>query len=136
MIRPPPRSTRTDTLVPYTTLFRSFYRSDSGHELDWRLDIVEEVAAVMRARAELGTDSSGLVVANPLPEADQVDEALHDRLLSEDLAAAAAAGVRGKVVQSFLQEPFHTHRGGESRCAHPEVLLRHAHLARGPSRQR
>src|SRR3546814_13483887 len=23
MIRPPPRSTRTDTLVPYTTLFRS-----------------------------------------------------------------------------------------------------------------
>src|SRR3546814_9219658 len=24
-IRPPPRSTRTDTLVPYTTLFRSFW---------------------------------------------------------------------------------------------------------------
>src|SRR3546814_19661480 len=27
MIRPPPRSTRTDTLFPYTTLFRS---TDSG----------------------------------------------------------------------------------------------------------
>src|SRR3546814_18893350 len=26
MIRPPPRSTRTDTLVPYTTLFRSVSR--------------------------------------------------------------------------------------------------------------
>src|SRR3546814_16575342 len=25
MIRPPPRSTRTDTLVPYTTLFRSAF---------------------------------------------------------------------------------------------------------------
>src|SRR3546814_20648950 len=25
MIRPPPRSTRTDTLFPYTTLFRSIY---------------------------------------------------------------------------------------------------------------
>src|SRR3546814_7543349 len=25
MIRPPPRSTRTDTLFPYTTLFRSLY---------------------------------------------------------------------------------------------------------------
>src|SRR3546814_1473880 len=24
MLRPPPRSTRTDTLFPYTTLFRSF----------------------------------------------------------------------------------------------------------------
>src|SRR3546814_14923089 len=27
MIRRPPRSTRTDSLVPYTTLFRSFYGS-------------------------------------------------------------------------------------------------------------
>src|SRR3546814_13487400 len=31
MIRRPPRSTRTDTLFPYTTLFRSFAR-DSGME--------------------------------------------------------------------------------------------------------
>src|SRR3546814_11333226 len=29
MIRRPPRSTRTDTLFPYTTLFRSFYRFGS-----------------------------------------------------------------------------------------------------------
>src|SRR3546814_2281982 len=27
MIRPPPRSTRTDTLFPYTTLFRSLWRT-------------------------------------------------------------------------------------------------------------
>src|SRR3546814_14684762 len=28
MIRRPPRSTRTDTLFPYTTLFRSWHRGD------------------------------------------------------------------------------------------------------------
>src|SRR3546814_12623663 len=28
MIRPPPRSTRTDTLFPYTTLFRSQHNAD------------------------------------------------------------------------------------------------------------
>src|SRR3546814_11892874 len=35
MIRPPPRSTRTDTLFPYTTLFRSanFYRYDFQNAL-------------------------------------------------------------------------------------------------------
>src|SRR3546814_2647711 len=32
MIRPPPRSTRTDTLFPYTTLFRS--KSGEGMDLD------------------------------------------------------------------------------------------------------
>src|SRR3546814_245673 len=32
MIRPPPRSTRTDTLFPYTTLFRSVaHRESAGH---------------------------------------------------------------------------------------------------------
>src|SRR3546814_6905353 len=30
MIRRPPRSTRTDTLFPYTTLFRSRKRGDNG----------------------------------------------------------------------------------------------------------
>src|SRR3546814_4015625 len=30
MIRPPPRSTRTDTLFPYTTLFRSPCRHRTG----------------------------------------------------------------------------------------------------------
>src|SRR3546814_15110941 len=41
MIRPPPRSTRTDTLFPYTTLFRSFnpqvfkdiYQRFDGHHV-------------------------------------------------------------------------------------------------------
>src|SRR3546814_5180032 len=34
MIRRPPRSTRTDTLFPYTTLFRSVFRLP-GREQDW-----------------------------------------------------------------------------------------------------
>src|SRR3546814_17307841 len=41
MIRLPPRSTRTDTLVPYTTLFRSvrLVRADfRGNETSWKAD--------------------------------------------------------------------------------------------------
>src|SRR3546814_7539626 len=34
MIRRPPRSTRTDTLFPYTTLFRSEYKHD-----EWGVDV-------------------------------------------------------------------------------------------------
>src|SRR3546814_12164218 len=32
MIRPPPRSTRTDTLFPYTTLFRSNGRANTVYD--------------------------------------------------------------------------------------------------------
>src|SRR3546814_14664524 len=34
MIRRPPRSTRTDTLFPYTTLFRSDDRGEAGRGID------------------------------------------------------------------------------------------------------
>src|SRR3546814_1584764 len=36
MIRRPPRSTRTDTLFPYTTLFRSHTKANAHEELWWR----------------------------------------------------------------------------------------------------
>src|SRR3546814_4744748 len=39
MIRRPPRSTRTDTLFPYTTLFRS-YRSKSAFNVAGRLTVI------------------------------------------------------------------------------------------------
>src|SRR3546814_4050742 len=36
MIRRPPRSTRTDTLFPYTTLFRSVYAEDKYENASYR----------------------------------------------------------------------------------------------------
>src|SRR3546814_5750999 len=39
LIRRPPRSTRTDTLFPYTTLFRSLRRRGKRDEADRRIDI-------------------------------------------------------------------------------------------------
>src|SRR3546814_1368503 len=39
MIRRPPRSTRTDTLFPYTTLFRPYLRVDIGHACDYAQSI-------------------------------------------------------------------------------------------------
>src|SRR3546814_13446583 len=58
MIRRPPRSTRTDTLFPYTTLFRSV-RGGDGHRAhlgtDVRIDIGHRGDAVeQRAQVEPG----------------------------------------------------------------------------------
>ena len=84
-----------------TNRFPAFYLTDSGQDLDWRLDSPEEVAAVMAARDRLG-DTSALLVANPLPPARQLDPATHDRVLAEALAAAEAEGIRGKAVTPYL----------------------------------
>src|SRR3546814_9988432 len=51
MIRRPPRSTRTDTLFPYTTLFRSIELSPDDttraqHELNGIMGLIEQLQAV------------------------------------------------------------------------------------------
>ena len=112
-----------------TDRFPGFFLSDSGFPVDASVTSAAEVAAIMRARAELGTDHAALVVANPLPREEQVDPALHDRLLEEGLAAADAAGVRGKAVTPFLLEHLHRESGGESLRANVAIILRNASLA-------
>jgi pseudouridylate synthase len=112
-----------------TDRFPGFYLSDSGFAIDVRVDSVEEVAAIMAARRALGTDGAALVVANPLPPADQMDRSQHDALLDGGLEAAAAAGVRGKAVTPFLLDWFHRESGGDSLRANVTIILRNAELA-------
>src|SRR3546814_14845106 len=53
MIRLPPRSTRTDTLFPYTTLFRSAYKRVFGHSPGTAEKIVN-LRAIHRLEPEIG----------------------------------------------------------------------------------
>src|SRR3546814_6207727 len=59
MIRRPPRSTRTDTLFPYTTLFRSL--SDHAVNDDTAARRVFEYGHIARARREAARSKSALV---------------------------------------------------------------------------
>jgi pseudouridine-5'-phosphate glycosidase len=112
-----------------TTSFPGFYLSDSGQPLEHRVDDPAQVAAVMRHRRELGTDRTALVVANPLPPDEQLDPALHDRVLSEALAGAEAEGVHGKAATPYLLARFHHDTGGESLKVNTRIILRNAALA-------
>lgn len=112
-----------------THAFPGFYLSDSGHRVDWRVDTPAEAAAVLVARREIGTDDRGLVIANPLPPDEEVPPALHDRLLRDGLAAAAAAGTSGKEVTPFLLEFFHRESAGVTLQANIRIILRNARLA-------
>lgn len=93
------------TVVGYgTEHFPGFYLSSSGEPVDWTLRSPEEVAAVIRAQDALGGRQAALVVANPVPEAEQLDPALHDRVLARGLAAAKEKAITGQAVTPFLLE--------------------------------
>jgi pseudouridylate synthase len=117
------------TVLGYgTDTFPAFYLNDSGLPVPWRVDTPEAAAAVVRARAAAGAPG-GVVVANPLPADEQLDPALHDRVLGDGLAAAAREGVVGRDVTPFLLERFHTQTAGESLRANVRLVLRNAELA-------
>jgi pseudouridine-5'-phosphate glycosidase len=105
-----------------------FYLADSGHAAPWRVDSPDEVAAVMRARGELGLGAA-ILVANPLPADEQLDPELHDRVLAEGMAEAARSGVRSKDVTPFLLDRLHRETDGASLAANIRLIRRNAALA-------
>lgn len=109
------------SLVGYrTTAFPGFYLTDSGYTLEHRVDSPEEIAAIIKARKDVGTLSKALVVANPVVK--EMNKALHDEILKSGLEKAQKQGVTGKAVTPFLLEHFHTTSKGESLAINTEII--------------
>jgi pseudouridylate synthase len=116
-------------VVGYATdRFPGFYLSDAGYPVPWRVDHPKEVAEVLANRDALGLGQA-LVVANPLPQEEQLDPDLHDRILDEGLTALRRRGVHGKDVTPFLLDHFHRASAGKSLEANVRIVLRNARLA-------
>ena len=112
-----------------TERFPGFYLTDSGSPLDWSVESEGEAARVIRALPRLGFERTGLMVANPLPEEEQLDPDTHDRALRAGLEELGRRGVRGKDVRPFLLDHFAAETEGKSLGVNKEIILRNAALA-------
>ena len=111
-----------------TTRFPGFYLSDSGFGISWSVSDPGEVAAIMGARRSMQIPS-GLIVAYPIPESDQLDPDLHDQVLQDGMQLATSRGVTGKDVTPFLLDHFHRSTHGASLVVDTQIILRNAELA-------
>lgn len=109
-----------------TDRFPAFYRRDSGLPLDRRCDRVEDLAAAVRAHFDFGF-GTGVLVANPIPEADELAAA--DLEAALDAALAAAAGVTGRDLTPFLLDALRERTGGRSVASNLALLRSNAALA-------
>ena len=112
-----------------TDSFPGFYLTNSGSPLDWSIEDEKEAARLIQALPDLGLERSGLVVANPIPEEEQLDPDLHDRTLHAALGELERRGVRGKEVTPFLLDYLRTETKGESLELNKRIILRNASLA-------
>ncbi|MFD3789614.1 pseudouridine-5'-phosphate glycosidase [Streptomyces cyaneofuscatus] len=112
-----------------TDHFPGFYLSSSGQPVDWTAHSPEEVVEVVRAKEALGGPEAALIVANPVPEQDQLDPALHDRVLAEALDACRERGITGQGVTPFLLEELMRRTEGASLEANLAAVRGNVRLA-------
>ena len=110
-----------------TNKFPGFYLTESGYEVEHRVDSVEEITQIWSNRFGLQTDDRAIVVANPV--VNQMDLALHNQILESGLKAAEENHVTGKAVTPFLLEYFHTQSKGESLRVNIDIIKANSHLA-------
>ncbi len=106
-----------------TDEFPAFYSRNSGLPVSHRCDNVTEVATILRAKWDLGLEG-GVVLANPIPEADALDGAAMEEAITQALADAEAHGITGKSVTPHLLAALERITAGRSLTANM-ALIRH-----------
>ena len=81
--------------------FPAFFTRESGYLADFQLDSAMEQAAFIQTKWQLGL-KGGVVVSNPVPDMFAMPKDEIERITSQALAEAAAAGISGKQVTPFL----------------------------------
>lgn len=111
-----------------TDRYPGFYVVDSGYDLTARVDEPEQVATMVSAQEDLGIKSA-ILVAQPVPEEDQLDPAELETVLEKAWAAADEAGATGQANTPFLLDYIRQATEGRSLDANVALYLNNIALA-------
>ena len=117
------------TVVGYgTDEFPGFFTARTGLPVPARVDTPAAVARILRAARALGRPG-GVLVVQPPPASAALDPTLVASAVTEALATAATAGVRGPAVTPHLLAAVERATGGRSLAANLALLEANAALA-------
>lgn len=111
-----------------TDAFPAFFARESGYGVDYRIDTAEEIAALISAQTQLGM-RGGVLVANPIPEADALDADEINGRIAAAIADAEAQGVGRKDVTPYLLNRIFELTGGKSLTANIALVKNNAAVA-------
>ncbi len=106
----------------------AFYTRKSGHPLQQRVDTPEGIADIVDKRRRLGL-KGGMVVANPIPEDEEIDKSTIDKAINEALQSAKEEGIKGKDMTPYLLSAIERITQGESLKANLALVYNNARLA-------
>ncbi|MGK2226944.1 MAG: pseudouridine-5'-phosphate glycosidase [Devosia sp.] len=110
-----------------TDEFPAFWARQSGHKVDHRFDDAADIAKVIAHQVALGM--GGVLVANPIPEADALEPAAIEARIAEAIAGAEAEGVSRKDLTPFLLKRIFELTDGKSLVANIALVENNAKVA-------
>ncbi len=111
-----------------TDEFPAFYTRVSGYRVDYRCDSAAEVADALKTKWDLGL-RGGVVVANPVPTASEIDAELITKAIDQALASCEEKGVSGKETTPFLLAKVKEITGGQSLITNIALVKNNAKVA-------
>jgi pseudouridine-5'-phosphate glycosidase len=111
-----------------TDLFPAFFARSSGERIEHRLDTPAEIAALIKASHRLGLPG-GMLIANPIPEAEALPEASIAHTIDEATRDAQERGIGRKALTPFLLGRVLELTQGESLTANIALVRNNARLA-------
>lgn len=84
-----------------TDVLPAFYTRTSPFHVNYRVDSVDEAADLIKTKWELGLNG-GVVIANPIPENEALEESFITGVIEKALEEAKENNIAGKKVTPFL----------------------------------
>lgn len=106
----------------------SFFSRTSPYDVSVKLDTAQQIAEMIKIKWNLGLNG-GVVVANPIPKQDAMDEAVISAAIEKALQESVAQGIKGKETTPFLLAKVVELTGGDSLEANINLVFNNAKLA-------
>ncbi|MFS1516346.1 pseudouridine-5'-phosphate glycosidase [Bacillus sp. SCS-151] len=111
-----------------TKALPAFYSRTSQFEVDYQIDSPKEIANLIQTKWELGLQG-GLVIANPIPTEDELDEVYITSIIDKALVEAEENGISGKDATPFLLDKVKALTDGRSLIANIALVKNNAIVA-------
>ena len=111
-----------------TSELPAFYSSESGFDVDYKIDSALEIAEILKTKWNLLIDG-GVLVANPIPIAFELETSVMDEAIKQAIIDADNENITGKEITPYLLSKVNEITQGKSLDANIKLIQNNAALA-------
>ncbi len=111
-----------------TSELPAFYSSESGFDVDYKIDSTLEIAEILKTKWNLSIDG-GVLVTNPIPVGFELDTSIMNEAINQAIVEADNENITGKKITPFLLSKVNEITEGKSLDANIKLIQNNADLA-------